>query len=179
MKRLKEIDLLVARLFREPWTNLHAADALARPDLRFPGVYLLACTGAAIDGARVKPRDVFYVGMSNAGSGVRGRLRQFMVGIETGAMHSGAVRFFREYGRERAFSKAKDGKRFYFAALTLPCVSDKAAASAADLRTMGHVACLEYYAIAHVTARTGRKPVLNKLGAVDAAESGTGGTGRR
>jgi len=43
-------------------------------------------------------------------------------------------------------------------------VSEKAVAQPDDLRQMGHVACLEYYAIAHVVTQTGRKPALNKFG---------------
>jgi hypothetical protein len=42
VKRLREIDALAVRLFAERWAALHAPGALARADLRFPGVYLLA-----------------------------------------------------------------------------------------------------------------------------------------
>lgn len=174
MKRLTEIDRLVSQLFSKSWTGLHSSESFVRPDLKFPGVYLLAYTESDIEGAPVSARDVFYVGMSNARSGVRGRLNQFRAGIEKNGLHSGAMRFFREYGRNKPFSIAKSGKRFCFAALTLPCVSDKAAAKAEDLRAMGHVACLEYYAIAYVAAQTGRKPALNKLGSVVIAEDGAG-----
>jgi hypothetical protein len=171
MERLKPIEALVARLFSERWTVLHADDALGRADLRFPGVYLLAHSEADFEGARVDARDVLYVGMSNADGGVRKRLKQFCTGIEKNRAHSGARRFYREYCGSLPLSQAGTGKRFYFAALTLPCASEKAKAGPDDLIAMGHVACLEYYAIAHVAAETGKKPALNKFGAADAPQA--------
>jgi hypothetical protein len=171
MDRLTEIDHLVSRLFSESWTGLQSSKSLARPDLKFPGVYLLAYTDGDIEGARVDVRDVFYVGMSNAAGGVNQRLKQFKAGIEKNGLHSGAMRFYRDYGHNRPFSETNTGKRFYFAPLTLPCMSEKAAAQPDDLRQMGHVTCLEYYAIAHVATQTGRKPALNKFGATGSAIS--------
>jgi hypothetical protein len=76
------------------------------------------------------------------------------------------MRFFREHAGGRPFSELKTARRFYFVAVTVPCVSNKAAAQPADLMLMGHVAALEYYAVAHVMARTGRKPALNSLGGI-------------
>ena len=97
-------------------------------------------------------------------AGVRQRLKQFRGGIEKNGLHSGAMRFYREYCGNRAFSKARTGKRLYFAAVTVPCVSNKVAAEAGDLRLMGHVACLEYYVMAHIVEVTGRRPALNHFG---------------
>ena len=167
MRTLKEIDDLRTQLFSGSWTDLHATGALATPELKFPGVYLLAYTDDPIEDKRVNARDVFYVGMSNAAGGVGQRLKQFKRGIENCGRHSGAMRFYRDYGHNRPYSKSKSKRRFYFAALTLPFVSDKAAARPIDLKSMGHVACLEYYAIAYVASRTGRRPALNKLGTPD------------
>jgi hypothetical protein len=42
--------------------------------------------------------------------------------------------------------------------------SNKGLAKPDDLRLMGHISCLEYYAIAHVAEQTGKNPALNKLG---------------
>jgi hypothetical protein len=61
MKRLKEIDALVMRLFAERWAALHAPGALAREDLRFPGVYLLAYTDARLAGRQAAPGKVFFM----------------------------------------------------------------------------------------------------------------------
>jgi hypothetical protein len=165
MKPLKEIERLASRLFSERWINLHSEKSLARPDLKYPGVYLLAYSSAKIDGASIKSSDIFYVGMSNAAGGVAQRLKQFKIGIEKNSLHSGAMRFYRNYSHNRPWSQTKSRKWFYFAALTIPCLSDKAAAQPSDLREMGHVTCFEYYAFANVMEHTGRKPPLNKFGA--------------
>lgn len=165
MERLKEIERLVAVLFAQRWTGLHGEGAFRGPELKWPGVYLLAYSDSELEGTPVNEGDVFYVGMSNSAGGVKQRLKQFRDGIEKNDFHSGARRFYRDYCGGRPYAEAATGKRLYFAALTVPCVSDKAEAQPDDLRLMGHVACLEYYAVAHVAAETGRTPPLNKLGA--------------
>jgi hypothetical protein len=165
MNRLKEIESSVLRLFNTRWAHLHEDGSLARADLKFPGVYLLAFSAAPnIKGSRVKAKDVLYVGMSNAAGGVRQRLKQFKVGIEKNGLHSGAMRFYREYGGGKPFLKGKSGKQLYFVALTFECESNKGLAKPDDLRLMGHINCLEYYAIAHIAEKTGKRPALNKLG---------------
>jgi hypothetical protein len=164
MVRLGEVDSFVRSLFGETWASLHPRGSLARPALRFPGAYILAYSEAELDGAAVAAQDVLYVGMSNAAGGVRHRLKQFLDGIEKKRQHSGAMRFYREYCGDQPFSKAKTGKQLYFAAVTVPCVSNKVTATAGDLRLMGLVACLEYYVIAHVVEVAGRRPPLNPVG---------------
>jgi hypothetical protein len=154
---------MVSKLFRLRWVALDA-DALAESDLIYPGVYLLAFTSRKVAGSRVKPNQVLYAGMSNSAGGVRARLKQFIKGVENNGLHSGAMRFFREYCGGKPFSQLKTRKRFYVASLTIECKSDKVDAMPDDLRVMGHVACLEYYAIARIAQKTGKKPALNKFG---------------
>ena len=157
MKPLSQIERAVLQLFATRWIDLHDDEALAGGDLRYPGVYLLAYSAKpSFGGSTIKANDVFYVGMSNAIGGVRARLKQFKGGIENNGLHSGAKRFYREFGGGKPFAGAKSGKRLYFAALTFECVSDKALAKPDDFRLMGHINCLEYYAIAHVAERTAR-----------------------
>jgi hypothetical protein len=168
LERLAHIDVLVSRLFRLRWVPLNS-EALARPDLIYPGVYFLAFTFEKIAGATVKPDQVLYVGMSNSAGGVRSRLKQFIKGIEQNGYHSGAMRFYREHCKGEPFAQLKTRKRLYVAALTIECEGDKVDARPKDLRLMGHVACLEYYAIARIAQRTGKKPALNKYGPRDAA----------
>ena len=163
MERLTQIEALVSNLFSGSWVNLHRADAFQRPDLTFPGVYLLAFTAADLEDRVVDVREVFYVGMSNSTGGVRQRLKQFKTGIEVNDLHSGAMRFYRDYCHGRPFSAANTEQRLFFAALTIQCQSNKSAATPDDMRQMGHVCCLENYAIAHVAEQTGRNPPLNKL----------------
>jgi hypothetical protein len=165
MKRLKEIESSVVRLFSARWAHLHKEGSLARADLKFPGVYLLAYSATPnIEGSIIKAKDVLYVGMSNAAGGVRQRLKQFRAGIEKNGLHSGAMRFYREYGGGKPFLRVKSHKQLYFAALTFECEGNKGLAEPDDLRLMGHINCLEYYAIAHIAERTGKRPALNKLG---------------
>jgi hypothetical protein len=165
MRNLRQIENAVSQLFAARWIDLHDEGALARPDLRYPGVYLLAYSARPrFQGSAIKPTDVFYVGMSNAAGGVRQRLKQFKAGIEKNGLYSGAMRFYREYGGGKPFAGRQGGKRLYFAALTFECVSDKGLAKPDDLRLMGHICCIEYYAIARVAEQTGKNPPLNKLG---------------
>jgi hypothetical protein len=168
MNRPKEIDGDVLRLFSARWAHLHDSrgeKSLARADLKFPGVYLLAYSATPdIEGSIVKAKDVLYVGMSNAAGGVRQRLKQFRAGIEVNGLHSGAMRFYREYCGGKPFVDVKNRKKLYFAAQTFECESNKGLAEPDDLRLMGHINCLEYYAVAHIVEKTGKKPPLNKLG---------------
>jgi hypothetical protein len=165
MKHLTEIERQVSRLLATRWTDLHEDQALARSDLRFPGVYMLAYTAAPrINGSIVMMKDIFYIGMSNSAGGVRQRLNQFKAGIVKNTFHSGAMRFYREYSGGKPFSRTKSRRKLYFSALTFECESNKGLAQPDDLRLMGQINCLEYYAIAHIAERTGKKPALNKFG---------------
>ena len=72
----------VTTLFARRWLPLHREDgklAVMRNDTgaQYPGVYLLAYCADRLAGRRVRTTDVFYVGMSKSGGGVRQRLRQF------------------------------------------------------------------------------------------------------
>jgi hypothetical protein len=162
--RLAKIDRLVTELFKQKWSLLHENDALKDERLKYPGVYLLAYTGRKIVGKKVDCDDVFYVGMSNSAQGVRDRLKQFKAGIENGVTHSAAIRFYRDHSGSQPFSTQKGRRKFYFAAQPINCVSDKGQAEPIDFRELGHVTCLEYYAIAHVLEKRERTPPLNKLG---------------
>jgi hypothetical protein len=163
MQGLVDIEALASQLFSQRWVTLDAA-ALTRPDLIYPGVYLLAFTSAKLVGATVKADQVLYAGMSNSAGGVRSRLKQFAKGIEKNDLHSGAMRFYREQCGGKPFSQLKTRKRLYVTALTIECESDKVEVQPKDLRMMGHVACLEYYVIARIAEKTGKKPALNKYG---------------
>jgi hypothetical protein len=163
MQRLVGIEALTSQLFRQRWVALDAA-ASTRPDLIYPGVYLLAFTSAKLTGMIVKAEQVLYAGMSNSAGGVRSRLHQFAKGIERNDFHSGAMRFYREQCGSKPFSQLKTRNRFYVAALTIECESDKNSVQPEDLRIMGHIACLEYYVIARIAQKTGNKPALNKYG---------------
>jgi hypothetical protein len=153
-----DVAALMNELFKTRWRELHA-DGWADSDrLQYPGVYLLAYDARDLAGQKVKIDDVYYVGMSNSAGGVRARLKQFKSALERGYGHSGGNHFFITH-KKRPFSKLRASKRFYFTALCLQCRSLKTSARPDDFRKMGHVACLEYYAIAHVLAKSASKKV--------------------
>ena len=93
---------LLKDLFDKTWVRLDD-DSAKLTDAQYPGVYILAYPDekllgrpvkADLEGQSVTSEDIFYVGVSHAG--VRKRLRQFTDGLENGAHHSGAKRFFSE-----------------------------------------------------------------------------------
>jgi hypothetical protein len=152
---LTVIEDQVTTLLSSSWRIL--SDACADRELRYPGVYLLAYSERQLTGMRVEVEDVFYVGMSTALNGVLQRIRQFRDGVERNDHHSGARRFFREYSGNLPFSKLRTNKRFYTATLVTECGRQ----NASDWRSMGCVACLEYYVVARVLEKTGKLPPLN------------------
>ena len=163
--KIAAIESLVEKLFRQRWKSFHDDHPFSDGEsLKSPGVYMLAYTKSKLRGKLIKENDVLYVGMSNSQGGIRTRLKGFGDGLETYGIHSGAKRFYREYQNGRPFSKLKDQGRFFYATLTIDCISEKSKLQPSDLRELGHVACLEYYAIARIKQKTGRMPTLNKFG---------------
>lgn len=128
-----------------------------------PGVYLLAYSSKPMSGRSVRPRDVFYVGMSNSAGGLPQRFRQFQSSLEGGNGHGPAYRFYEKCAKHRKYSRLRSNKIFFFAALPVACESNKSKAKASDFLMMGKVASLEYEAIARVLRSTGRLPGLNDL----------------
>jgi len=161
--KIAEIEKLTKNLFRLRWNPFHE-ESFADPNLRFPGVYLLAYTGKNLNGQKIDERNILYVGMSNAQGGVRSRLIQFRNGLEKYDNHSGAMRFYREYQGNKPFSLLKGKRKFFYVALSVECISEKSRLTAQDFRELGHVTCLEYYAIARIKEKAGRPPPLNKFG---------------
>lgn len=158
----------VKALFAGHWRPLHNERRALVPlgddqGLRYPGVYLLAYSSRPLAGRRVRPAEIFYVGMSNSAGGVRQRLRQFETAIDGRNGHGPGNRFFAICARKKAFKSSRTTSRFFYATLTFPCVSRKSEASASDFREMGRVAQLEYDALAHVLEQTGKLPKLNDL----------------
>jgi len=153
----------VKDLFATRWRVLHAEGWADDATLRYPGVYLLAYTAKDIAGQKIRIDDVYYVGMSNSAGGVRARLRQFKSALEKGCGHSAGNHCFAQ-NRSRAFSGLRGKKAFFFTSLCVPCSGLKSSGTPEDFRKMGFVACLEYYAIAHVLAHgAARKvPPLNR-----------------
>ncbi len=158
-----EITEGVNQLFRTRWRSLHTGQWANIDLLQFPGVYLLAYDARALEGQRVRVDDIYYVGMSNSAGGVRARLKQFKSALEKGGRHSGGNHCYKQ-NKQTPFSELPTRKKFYFTAWCLRCDSLKRRAKPDDFRKMGMIACLEYYAIAHVLAKSTTKkvPPLNR-----------------
>ncbi len=156
---IPSVSALLGALFTSRWTDLHDRRANIR-DVQYPGVYLIAYSSSKLEGKQVRESDVFYVGMSN--SSLIGRLNQFVAGLENGGHHSGAKRFFNEYALRSPYTKLRRRRRFFVAAIGVPCVVNKQRRIPDDLRKMGEVARLEYYALARVREATRSEPELNK-----------------
>ncbi len=150
---------LERELFAQRWTNLHSNYGRIK-DGQYPGVYLLAYSNAKIEGRKVTPEEVFYVGMSHAG--IIKRLQQFMAGLRDGHHHSAAKRFFNEYAGRVPYEELRRRKTFYVAAVALPCAVNKTHRTPTDLKKMGEVARLEFYALASIKSAIRVEPPLNK-----------------
>lgn len=107
---------------------------------------------------RISANEVYYVGMSHAG--LRKRLSQFAQGVQDGGHHSGAQHHFQLHAPYRVPNR--EGKRFFFCAVALPCTYRKSRRFALDLRKLGVVSQLEYYAMAHCKEISGTEPELNR-----------------
>lgn len=128
----------------------------------YPGVYLLAFTNQNLERKKAEPRDVYYVGMSNARKGLESRIKQFINGIEKNGSHSAGMRFFKEESNGIPFSKSNHTRKFYLVSLTFKCDVNKLTRTPNDLRIMGDICKLEYDLLAYIKEVTTNEPVLNK-----------------
>jgi hypothetical protein len=155
------LDLLLERLFRQKWETLPGADKLKTcKALEPPGVYLLAFKNPYLCGERVRPKDIWYVGMTNEG-GLGNRLSQFVRAANGGTGHSAGSRFrqiwLKRHGQQKLSAMAP-----LYSYVAVHCETEKPWRSVNDLRNMGKVAALEYEVLAEIKRQTGFEPVLNK-----------------
>jgi len=161
--KIREVERLARSLLSKPWKRLDWDMLRDNSEWSQPGVYALAYARSL----RIKrPIDdlssIFYVGMSRAVGGIRGRLGQFLNGIEKNGYHSAAMRFFREYANGVPYSEWSARKNFFAVALAVPCEVTPGVRTGSDLRRIGHVVCLEYYVRALIKERTDAECALNK-----------------
>lgn len=121
-----------------------------------PGVYAIARSSGVLSGKSFALRDdIIYFGMTNAVSGLRGRLEQFDTTISGKRLsHGGADRVRQGY---RSYSRLTT--KLYVA--VAPFVCDPTSNLPADLRTMGAVVRFEYLCLAAFVERYGRIPRFN------------------
>ena len=163
---------LVGQIFSKKWSALldtqnKSLAQLNDSTLICPGVYVIAYSKNITQDQEIELDDVFYVGMSNAAKGVKGRLKQFVDAIQGEGMHSGGQRFRKDYANMQpfySFSRVNNGERFYYAHLAISCQVAKSRRTAKDLQRMGEVACLEYYVLAHLNHHRLRSRWVEELG---------------
>jgi hypothetical protein len=123
--------------------------------LEYPGVYVVARTALKLSGRPFSWRnDIIYVGMTNAASGLKGRLRQFENTISGKTGHGGAQRVrykFKNYKRLV--------NRLYIAVAPFKC--DTVSNLPKDLRQMGEVVKFEYSCLAQYVEKFGVLPEFN------------------
>ena len=135
------------------WEHWNSRDRLE--GLRFPGVYALAISNHDLSGKRFSwIKQIVYVGMSNARSGLKGRLKQFDNTIIGKTGHGGAYRFRRDYPNHKKLVPF-----LYVAVAPFKCRVTSNAPS--DLLVMGYVAKAEYECWARFVAMFKRLPKYN------------------
>lgn len=135
------------------WVQWNKRDEL--PQAGCPGVYVVALTARPLAGSPFSwTRSIVYVGMTNARSGLRGRLRKFDRTLSGESEHGGA---------DRVRFKHRDADAFrtkaYVSIANFVC--DPGSNRPKDLRIMGKVARFEYECLAHFVERFKRLPEFN------------------
>lgn len=136
------------------WRNWHLRDELAP---KRPGVYAIAYTKKNISKKLFSFRkEIIYIGMTNAVSGLRGRLKQFDNTVYGKSGHGGAdrVRYI-----HRDYDQLVED--LYVAVAQFEC--DVTARKPMDLRTMGEVAKFEYLCLAQYVERHFEEPQFNQM----------------
>lgn len=146
-----------------PWSNREHL-----PNAACPGVYIIARSSHPLAGQSFTwSKDIIYVGMTNAASGLRGRLRKFDRTLSGQSEHGGADRVrFRFPDAEKFRAKA------YVAVAHFEC--DPQSNRSEDLRLMGEVTRFEYECLACFVEQFGQLPEFN-----DKKRSPKKGDGRR
>ena len=135
------------------WRNWHSRDEL---ELKRPGVYAIAYTQKNISKKLFSFRkEIVYFGMTNAVSGLKGRLTQFDNTIAGKTGHGGADRV--RYVHQNYGQLVKD---LYVAVAAFEC--DVTSKKPEDLRTMGEVAQFEYVCLAQYVERHVEEPEFNQ-----------------
>jgi hypothetical protein len=134
----------------QSWRRRHELDAL-----EFPGVYVLARTALTLSGRPFSWRkEVIYVGMTNAASGLKSRLRQFDNTIIGKSGHGGADRVRYKFPNYKGLVN-----RLYVAVAPFRC--DPVSNLPEDLRQMGEVVKFEYSCLAQYVEKFGVLPEFN------------------
>ncbi len=136
-----------------PWAQWNNRNDLE--NLKFPGVYALAISKHDLSGKSFSwIKEIVYVGMSNALSGLKGRLKQFENTIIGKTGHGGAERFLHDYRNDKKLVPL-----LYLA--VAPYICDVTSNAPADLLVMGDVAKAEYECWAQYVSHFQKLPKYN------------------
>ena len=136
-----------------PWCQWRFRNEL--DGIQFPGVY-----GIAIASSRISSRpfswrkQIAYIGMTNAATGLKGRLKQFDNTVAGKSGHGGADRVLYKYQNYKQLS------RQLFVSIA-PFKCDPKRASPSDLIEMGKVAQFEYMCLAEYVKEFDKLPEFN------------------
>ena len=127
------------------------------PGIAYPGIYVVSISSKDISGQAFTFRDeIVYVGMTNAVSGLRGRLTQFDNTVaRRHCQHGGADRVLYKHQDYAALAES-----LYVALRHFKC--DPTENTPSDLPAMGRVACTEYECMACCIEKFGRLPEFNR-----------------
>lgn len=140
-----------------PWLRWTEANEEKYSGISYPGIYVVAISGSDISGEPFSFREeIVYIGMTNAISGLKGRLTQFDNTIaQRHLQHGGADRVLFKYQQYPALVRM-----LYVSLRHFCCYPEKETAS--DLRTMGRVANAEYQCMARFVKNFGAMPEFNR-----------------
>jgi hypothetical protein len=143
---------MINRRFTE-WTKWEDRNSLK--GIKFPGIYCIAISDIDLSEQNFKLiSEINYVGMTNAQSGLKGRLKQFDNTIILKAGHGGADRFRYKYENYRDLVD-----RLFVSVCSFEC--NVKSNSPKDLRIMGEVAKFEYDCLANYVEKFGGLPEFN------------------
>ncbi|MEO8332812.1 MAG: hypothetical protein ABI479_10300 [Gallionella sp.] len=131
------------------------ADREQLKGIKFPGIYALAISPQDLSGKRfLWIQEIVYVGMTNAVSGLKGRLKQFDNTVIGKTGHGGADRFRYDHPIYKKLLPV-----LYVAVAPFEC--DVASNAPADLLLMGDVARAEYECFAQFSKLFDTLPKYN------------------
>ncbi len=138
------------------WRAWRERDSLE--GLNWPGVYAIAISKKNLANERFQlSEDIVYFGMTNAATGLKGRLKQFDNTLNDKPGHGGAERL--RYDYQDADAVAKLLGSLYVAVAPFEC--KVTSNEAHDLLIMGDVAKAEYECFALFAGRFGELPRYN------------------
>ena len=135
----------------EPWIKWEN-----KPEIKYPGIYLIAITNFNINGKRPNFKDVVYVGMTNSKGGLSARLKQFDTSIKGKSAHSGGTRIYNDLKSYNDWTK-----KLFVSTRQIKCNTDKHTRKPHDLRNMGKCTALEYEILAEFKEKIKNEPKYN------------------